>query len=122
MIHFGVFRMSTTYAWDSVEVTEVFPGIFRQAIVTRESTVVRYTYHPGCVFPVHQHPEEQVTIVHTGLIDFEVGGMQVTLRAGQVAVIPGGTPHGARVTGDEVVVTDNFIASAHRAPLAFDTK
>ena len=113
--------MPSTYDWDTVESTEVFPGIVRQSIVASESTVVRYTYHSGCVFPVHQHPEEQITIVHSGVIEFEVGGSPVTLRAGQVAVIPAGTPHGARVTGSAVVVTDNFIASANRAPLSFET-
>lgn len=107
--------------WDDVPAEEVFDGIFRQAIVTGDATVVRYVYHPGCVFPSHQHPEEQITVVHSGAIEFTVGGEVMTLRAGHVAVIPGGVPHGARVTGDEVVVTDNYIASANRAPLAFTT-
>lgn len=111
--------MPSTYDWEDVETTEAFPGIFRQAIVTTDSTLVRYTYHPGCVFPVHQHPEEQITLVHSGVIEFEVDGTPLTLRAGQVAVIPGNTPHGATVTASEVVITDNFIASASRAPLAF---
>ena len=106
--------------WGEIEATEIFPGVIRQALTTSTSTIVRYTYHPGCVFPVHQHPEEQVTIVHTGVIEFEVGGEPVTLRAGQVAVIPGGVPHGARVTGSETVVTDNYIASASRTPLKFE--
>jgi quercetin dioxygenase-like cupin family protein len=112
--------MTSTLSWNDIEATEVFPGIVRQAIVTVESTIVRYTYYPGCVFPVHQHPEEQVTIVHSGEIEFEVNGTAVILSAGQIAVIPGGIPHGARVTGEEVVITDNFIASASRTPLAFE--
>lgn len=106
--------------WDSIEATEVFEGVVRQALTTETSTIVRYTYHPGCVFPVHQHPEEQVTIVHSGVIEFTVDGELVVLQAGQVAVIPGGVPHGARVTAGETVVTDNYIASAHRTPLQFD--
>ncbi|HYI16129.1 MAG TPA: cupin domain-containing protein [Thermomicrobiales bacterium] len=106
--------------WDAVEATELFPGVIRQAVTTTTSTVVRYTYHPGCVFPIHQHPEEQVTVVHTGVIEFEVGGEPVSLRAGQLAVIPGGVPHGARVTGSVTVITDNYIASANRTPLQFD--
>jgi quercetin dioxygenase-like cupin family protein len=112
--------MATVTSWDDIPTEEVFPGIHRQLLVTAESTIVRYTYHPGCVFPVHQHREEQVTLVHSGVIDFEVAGLPVTLRAGQVAVIPGGTPHGARVSGPEIVVTDNYIASASRTPLTFD--
>jgi quercetin dioxygenase-like cupin family protein len=112
--------MAVVHSWTDVEQTEVFTGIFRQALVTADSTIVRYIYHPGCVFPEHQHPEEQVTVVHSGRIDFTVGGQPITLSAGQVAVIPGGVPHGARVTAGEVVITDNFIASANRTPLNFD--
>ena len=108
--------------WDTVEASEIFPGVVRQALTTQTSTVVRYTYHPGCVFPTHQHPEEQVTIVHSGEIEFEVDGQPVTLRAGQVAVIPGGVPHGAKVLATETVVTDNYIASAKRTPLQFEER
>ena len=106
-------------SWDEIPAEEVFTGIFRQAIVTTSSTVVRYVYHPGCLFPVHSHPEEQITVVHSGEIEFTVDGAVVVLKEGQVAVIPGGTPHGARVTTGDVVVTDNFIASANRTPLSF---
>lgn len=107
-------------SWSDVTSEEVFPGIHRQAVVTESATIVRYIYEPGCTFPTHSHPEEQVTIVHSGKIEFTVGEQVVELEAGQVAVIPGGTPHGARVTGTEVVVTDNYIASASRTPLQFD--
>jgi quercetin dioxygenase-like cupin family protein len=107
-------------SWDEIPAEEVFDGIFRQAIVTESSTVVRYVYHPGCLFPVHSHPEEQITVVHSGEIEFTVDGEVVILKKDQVAVIPGGIPHGARVTAGDVVITDNFIASANRTPLAFD--
>ncbi len=106
--------------WDAIDEDEIYTGVTRQKLTTETSTVVRYTYHPGCVFPVHQHPEEQVTIVHSGAIEFEVGGEVVVLKAGQVAIIPGGVPHGARVTAGETVVTDNYIASANRTPLQFE--
>ena len=106
--------------WNAIDATEIFPGVIRQALTTTASTIVRYTYHPGCVFPIHQHPEEQITVVHTGEIEFEVAGRPVTLRAGDVAVIPGGVPHGAKVTGSETVITDNYIASANRTPLQFE--
>lgn len=111
-------RAATVTSWDDIEATLVYPGVYRQSMTTSEGTIVRYTYHPGCVFPVHHHPEEQLTIVHSGEIEFMVAGAPVLLRAGQLAVIPGGMPHGARVRGDEIVVTDNYIASANRTPLA----
>lgn len=103
--------------WDAIEASEPYPGVMRQTVVTETATLTRYTYAPGCVFPTHQHPDEQVTVVHAGEIEFEVAGQRLTLRAGQVAVIPGNMPHGARVVAGDVVVTDNYFASANRAPL-----
>jgi quercetin dioxygenase-like cupin family protein len=104
--------------WDVVERAYPYAGVTRQTIISSDATLTRYTYAPGCVFPVHQHPDAQITVVHSGVIEFDVAGESVVLRAGQVALIPGGVPHGARVTGDETVVTDNYFASARRAPLA----
>lgn len=109
------------YDWSLIERGHPYPGIVRQTIVTGNCTIVRYTYQPGCQFPVHQHPDDQVTIVHSGEIEFSVNGESVYLRAGQAAFIPGGAPHGARVTGHETVVTDNYFASARRAPIAVQT-
>lgn len=104
-------------AWRNVPVEQVLDGVTRQRHSGETFTVVRYTYQPGSVFPVHSHPEEQLTIVHSGEIEFDVGGEMVRLTGGSFAVIPGGVPHGARVLGDETVVSDNYIASANRSGL-----
>ena len=48
--------------------------------------MVRYVYQPGAVFPVHHHPEEQVTVVISGQIEFTVAGETVMLTAGKAAV------------------------------------
>ena len=104
-------------AWRNVLVEEVLDGVTRQRASGASFTVVRYTYQPGSVFPVHTHPEEQLTIVHSGAIEFQVGGELVLLKEGMLVVIPGGTPHGARVIGNTTVVSDNYIASAERTAL-----
>lgn len=104
-------------SWDAIEKEEVLPGIFRQTVSGVASTITRYIYQPGSVFPQHHHPEEQITVVHEGSIEFDVGGRNVILRAGDLAVIPAGVPHGARVVGDEAVVTDNYLPTGSRTPL-----
>ena len=104
-------------SWQDVPADETLPGIVRQSVSGESFTVVRYTYQPGSVFPAHSHPEEQLTIVHSGEIEFTVGGETVLLREGMLAVIPPGVPHGARVIGDTPVVSDNYIASAQRLGL-----
>jgi quercetin dioxygenase-like cupin family protein len=111
-------RTADVVDWATVERDFPYPGVTRQTVISSDATLTRYTYAPGCVFPVHQHPDAQITVVHSGVIEFDVAGEPVVLRAGQVALIPGGVSHGARVTGDDTVVTDNYFASARRAPLA----
>lgn len=96
--------------WEQIPSEEPLPGIARQTVHGANQTLVRYVYQPGSIFPVHQHPEEQITIVLSGTIDFTVEGAPVTLGAGQSALIPANVPHGATVTASEVVVTLNTMS------------
>jgi quercetin dioxygenase-like cupin family protein len=97
-------------AWHQIPAEDVFPGIARQIVHGERQTMVRYVYAPGSVFPMHQHPEEQITVVVSGRIRFDVGGKQVVLGPGGVAVIPANIPHGAVVVGDETVETYNALS------------
>jgi quercetin dioxygenase-like cupin family protein len=101
---------SRTFRWEEIEQSEPLPGITRQTIHGDHQTVVRYVYAPGSVFPIHHHPQEQITLVLSGSIAFTVGGERVVLGPGEVAVIPGGIPHGATVEGRERVVTLNTMS------------
>ncbi|ACZ40594.1 cupin domain-containing protein [Sphaerobacter thermophilus] len=97
-------------AWDDIPDEEVYPGITRQVIHGERQTLVRYVYQPGSVFPQHHHPQEQVTAVLSGRIEFDVAGTRRVFGPGEVAVIPGDVPHGAQVVGDEVVETLNALS------------
>lgn len=97
-------------AWDALPAEEVLPGVTRQVVQGEKQTMVRYVYAPGAVFPVHHHPQEQVTVVVSGRIAFDVAGVEYQLGPGEVAVIPSGVPHGARVLGDTVVETFNALS------------
>ncbi|MCC6312886.1 MAG: cupin domain-containing protein [Thermomicrobiales bacterium] len=96
--------------WADLPVEAVLPGITRSVIHGERQTVVRYCYEPGAVFPMHAHPEEQITLVLSGRIIFEVEGESIELGAGGVAVLPANVPHGARVVGDEPVETLNALS------------
>jgi quercetin dioxygenase-like cupin family protein len=97
-------------SWDSIAADEVLPGITRQVIHGERQTMVRYVYAPGSIFPVHAHPEEQITVVVSGRIAFTVDGAERELGPGGVAVIPANVPHGARVIGAETVETFNSLS------------
>lgn len=106
--------------WNRAESEDVLPGITRQILNGDHQTLVRYVYQPGSVFPIHDHPQEQITVVISGKIEFDIAGEIVVLAAGEAAVIPGNTPHGARVIGDQVVETFNALSprrNEHPAPI-----
>ena len=96
--------------WVELETELVLPGITRQVVHAERQTMVRYVYAPGSIFPVHAHPEEQITVVVSARIAFEIDGSRVELSAGQVAIIPPNAPHGAEVIGNETVETFNALS------------
>ena len=96
--------------WADLPVEQVLPGIRRQRLDTEQMTVVRYVYGPGSVFPAHSHPEEQVTMVLSGEIEFDVAGRRLRAGAGSVVIIPSGVIHGARVLSDLEVETLNALS------------
>ena len=97
-------------AWNDLDCEEVYPGITRQIVNGARQTIVRYLYQPGSVFPVHSHPQEQVTVVISGTIVFTVAGQELMLTGGHVAVIPAGVEHCASVVGAESVETFNALS------------
>lgn len=106
---------ASVQAWADVPAETAFDGITRQTIQADRQTVVRYVYAPGSVFPEHAHAEEQVTVVLSGRIVFDVAGRRVALGPGEVAVIPSYVPHGARVEGNETVETINTLSPRRSA-------
>ncbi|HWE52429.1 MAG TPA: cupin domain-containing protein, partial [Bryobacteraceae bacterium] len=61
----------------------------------------------GAIVPLHQHVNEQVTMLQTGSIRFELAGAQLVLRAGDVLVIPPNAPHRVEALEDSEA-TDLF--------------
>ena len=57
------------------------------------------TFEAGSTFPRHKHPGEEIIYVTEGVVDYEVAGKWVTVKAGEVLFIPNGIVHAARNTG-----------------------
>lgn len=106
-----------TIDWNEQEFTEVRPGIFGSTVHTPQLTATLYRYGPGTSWEEHAHPQDQITTVLEGAIDFVVGGEQVHLQAGQLAALPGGTPHSASVP-ESGAVSLNVFTHREAAPSA----
>jgi quercetin dioxygenase-like cupin family protein len=104
-----------TVNWDEQEFTEVRPGIFGATVHTPKLTATLYRYSPGSSWEEHQHPQDQITTVLEGAIDFIVDGQAVHLTVGQLAALPGGTPHSA-TTPEPGAVTLNVFTHREAPP------
>lgn len=115
-------------SWADIPVIQALPGVTRQVIQGQRQTLVRYVYAPNVVFPVHQHPEEQMTVVLHGRLAFTIesndGGpdRHVELGPGEVLVIPSGTRHGAEVIGTEEVESLNMLSPRREADPVIATR
>jgi quercetin dioxygenase-like cupin family protein len=94
--------------WSDRDFAEVRPGIFGSTIHTPQLTATLYRYGPDSSWEEHSHPQDQITTVLEGVIDFVVGGEPVRLEAGQLAALPGGTPHSASVPSPGAVSLNVF--------------
>lgn len=107
-----------TIDWDQQQFTEARPGIFGATVHSPQLTATLYRYDGGSSWEEHEHPQDQVTCVIEGEIDFVVAGRPVRLAAGQLAVLPGDTPHSASVPGGGGAVTLNVFTHREAPPRA----
>jgi quercetin dioxygenase-like cupin family protein len=73
-----------------------FVGVNRTTFDGQETTVVEYRFAHGAFFPLHHHPQEQVTIVLSGRIYYSDDDGERTFEAGQWVSTPSGVIHGIR--------------------------
>jgi quercetin dioxygenase-like cupin family protein len=67
--------------------------------------VFEWSDRPGITYATHQHEEDQSHCIISGQIEFTIGDEGTfVLGAGDRDFLPAGTPHAARVAGDEIVV------------------
>lgn len=75
---------------------EPFPGLERRTFDAIGATVNEYRFQPGARFPVHSHPQEQITLVEEGEIELTVRDEVTRLDAGGWSIVGGDVPHGIR--------------------------
>jgi quercetin dioxygenase-like cupin family protein len=81
----------------SLDEEEVYSGVRRRTFNSDQATVNSYSFSAGGTFPIHRHPNEQITFVEEGTIELTVAGETLTLEAGAWSVIAPDVEHG--ITG-----------------------
>jgi quercetin dioxygenase-like cupin family protein len=84
---------------------EVYAGVIRRSFNSEKATVTRYSFHPGAVFPLHRHPQEQITLIEAGEVEMTIGDRVQALSQGDWSVVGADLEHGIRagVEGAQVL-------------------
>jgi quercetin dioxygenase-like cupin family protein len=81
-------------SFEEIGAESPYAGIARRVLTTSKATVQEYRFDAGATFPIHQHPQEQITLVLEGDLSFSADGDSHELSAGAWSVVPGDVPHG----------------------------
>ncbi|HEY2847560.1 MAG TPA: cupin domain-containing protein [Pyrinomonadaceae bacterium] len=95
------------YRWDAMPLENVTEHLDRR-IITGDRMMLTHVYlKKGCVVPQHSHDNEQLTYILDGALKFWIGDdgeEELTLRAGEVLVIPSNVKHKAEAVEDTLDV------------------
>lgn len=80
----------------------LFPGVDISTAAGEKMMISVVDIQPQAIVPLHDHPHEQMGILISGELTFEIGDEKLTLKPGDCWRIPGGVPHTCQA-GDEVV-------------------
>jgi quercetin dioxygenase-like cupin family protein len=101
MIEYGAMRH---YNWDLVSEEPLNALLGRKMIHGRHVTVARIQLRRGAVVPMHSHPNEQISMIESGVLRFVISGEERVLRTGETVVIPPDAPHMVEALEDSLAV------------------
>jgi quercetin dioxygenase-like cupin family protein len=100
----------TFYRWDSMKKERVSDMLERR-LITGDRMMLAHVYlKKGCIVPKHSHENEQLTYILEGALKFWIGddgASEITVRSGEVLLIPSNVPHKAEAL-EETLDVDIF--------------
>jgi quercetin dioxygenase-like cupin family protein len=91
--------------WEELPLEKITEMVARK-VVARGPVVLTQAYlKKGAVVPVHRHAADLVVYVLQGALRAHVDGADVTVREGEVLIIPADVPHQAESLDDTFVMT-----------------
>jgi quercetin dioxygenase-like cupin family protein len=96
------------YRWDDMPEEQLKKGLSRKLITGERLMIAHVYFKKGEEVPRHSHDNEQLTYILSGALHFwfDAGGLEqeITVRAGEVVVIPSNLPHRAVALEDTLDV------------------
>jgi quercetin dioxygenase-like cupin family protein len=98
------------YRWSDMPAEQLKKGLSRKLITGERMMIAHVYFESGEEVPRHSHENEQLTYILSGALRFWFGAndeQEITVRAGEVVVIPSNVPHRA-VALEETLDVDVF--------------
>ena len=87
--------------------------IISRRVFSGEKAMIAQVYlKKDAVVPLHHHESEQITYIVEGALKFELEGREVTVRKGELLLIPSNVPHRA-VALEDTLDIDVFSPIRH---------
>ncbi|MCL5746301.1 MAG: cupin domain-containing protein [Acidobacteria bacterium] len=87
-----------------MEEEQLNPLLGRKVIHGKNLTVARIRLRKSVVVPTHNHRNEQITLLESGVLRFIIEGEEKIARAGDVIEIPPDAAHSVEALEDSVAV------------------
>jgi len=100
----------TFHRWNDMPKERVTDEIDRRLVVGERMMLAHVYLKKGSIVPRHSHENEQLTYILEGALKFwigEDGAEEITVRAGEVLLIPSNIPHKAEAL-EETLDVDVF--------------
>ena len=86
--------------WDELALEKVTEMISRKIVHGEREMLAQIYLKKGAMVPMHSHEAEQITYVLQGALRFLIDGELITVREGEVLVIPSWVEHQAEALDD----------------------
>ena len=96
----------TFFNESELKAKQLLPGIKLKAVFGEKTMITIFNLEPNAVIPAHKHPNEQITYVVEGEMEFTLEGKTKVLKAGDGVVVPANQEHGALVLSKPTKVID----------------
>ena len=97
----------TKVSWDELPLEQLSPNLSRKMISGDKVMLAHVYLDEGCVVPLHQHENEQITYILKGTLRFWIGEDESTVidvKEGEVLHIPSMVWHKAQALEDTLDV------------------
>ena len=93
------------YRWDELSLDKVTEMVARKVISGARLALTQAYFKRGALVPVHVHPSETMNYVLQGALRAQVDAEVVTVREGEVLVVPAGAARQAEALDDTFLLT-----------------